>query len=118
MFILGFHFPADMGNNIASDKVVEKLESAVDMSGVSKVKLTYGKKFDNVVEYSNMSTFMAKALVHYFNEDNDAKETKYFIYTNRYQISELSKELDSSDEETMKLCKLFDSMEPFKVEVA
>lgn len=118
MFVLGFHFPADMGNDISDDKVIEKLDSAVDMSGVSKVKLCYGKKFENEVEYANMNTFLAKALVHYFQIDNEAKEPKYFIYTNRYQMSEISKKVDSSDAETMKLCKLFDSMEQFKIDVA
>jgi hypothetical protein len=39
------------------------------------------------------------------------------IYTNRYQISELSKRLDS-DDETMALCKKFDSMAHFKITAA
>jgi hypothetical protein len=39
------------------------------------------------------------------------------IYTNRYQISELSKRLDS-DDETMALCKKFDSMSLFRIQAA
>jgi len=40
------------------------------------------------------------------------------IYTNRYQIAEISKRLDASDDETMALCKKFDSMSQFKISVA
>ncbi|MEJ2501396.1 MAG: hypothetical protein P8Y65_09825, partial [Campylobacterales bacterium] len=40
MFILGFHFPADMGNNIPDEKVVEKLDNAdVYTIGISEIKL-------------------------------------------------------------------------------
>jgi len=52
-------------------------------------------------------------LVHYAK----TASTDYMIYTNRYQISELSKRLDG-DDETMALCKKFDSMAHFKVAVA
>ena len=103
MFILGFHFPADMGNNIPDEKVVEKLDnSGVDFSGVKELS------------YTNKDTFMFKALVHYVKA---VASTDYMIYTNRYQMSELSKRLDS-DDETMALCKKFDSMSQFKISVA
>ena len=65
------------------------------------------------LSYSNKDTFMFKALVHYVK----TAETDYMIYTNRYQISELSKRLDS-DDETMALCKKFDSMAHFKITAA
>lgn len=117
MFILGFHFPATEGNDVAFDKVIEKLDTAVDTSGVSKIVLTYGKKFENTVEFSDVDSFVGKALIHYFNEDNAEKKEKYFIYTNRYQISEIAKTL-TPDAETAKLCRLFDSMEQFKISVA
>ena len=40
------------------------------------------------------------------------------IYTNRYQIAELSKRLDKEDDETMALCKKFDSMAMFRITAA
>ncbi len=116
MFILGFHFPADMGNNIPDEKVIEKLDSAdVDVSGVSEIKLISESREGQKEEtsYTNKETFMFKALVHYAK----TAATDYMIYTNRYQISELSKRLDS-DDETMALCKKFDSMAQFKITVA
>jgi len=65
------------------------------------------------LSYTNKDTFMFKALAHYIK----TAETDYMIYTNRYQISELSKRLDS-DDETMALCKKFDSMAHFKITAA
>jgi hypothetical protein len=56
---------------------------------------------------------MFKALAHYVK----TAESDYMIYTNRYQIAELSKRLDS-DDETMALCKKFDSMAHFKITAA
>ncbi len=115
MFILGFHFPADMGNNVPDEKVVEKLDAAdVDTSDINEIKMTieaHGQKEE--VTYANKDTFMFKALAHY----TKTAETDYMIYTNRYQMSELSKRLDS-DDETMALCKKFDSMSLFRVEAA
>ncbi|HHD79542.1 MAG TPA: hypothetical protein ENK98_07940 [Epsilonproteobacteria bacterium] len=115
MFILGFHFPADMGNSIPDEKVVEKLDnSGVDFNDISEIKMVseaHGVKEE--LSYANKDTFMFKALVHYAK----TAETDYMIYTNRYQISELSKRLDS-DDETMALCKKFDSMAQFKIQAA
>ena len=56
---------------------------------------------------------MFKALAHYIK----TAETDYMIYTNRYQISELSKRLDT-DDETLALCKKLDSMAHFKIKAA
>jgi hypothetical protein len=119
MFVLGFHFPADMGNIIPDEKVIEKLDGAVDMSGIKEIKLKMGKDRKSLtdISYTKMDTLLAKALVHFFQKDNESKEEKYLIYTDRYQMSELSKKLDS-DDETMALCKKFDSMEMFTVDVA
>jgi hypothetical protein len=116
MFILGFHFPAEMGNNIPDEKVVEKLDNAdVDTSGISEIKLISESREGQKEElsYTNKDTFMFKALSHYAK----TAATDYVIYTNRYQISELSKRLDS-DDETMALCKKLDSMAQFKISVA
>jgi len=118
MFILGYHFPAEMGNKIDDTKVVEKLEADVSLDGVKEIKLVMGKKKDTEISYTNMNTFMAKALVHFFLKDNESKDEKYMVYTDRYQISELSKRLDAEDDETMGICKKFDSMEPFRIMVA
>jgi phosphopentomutase len=112
MFILGFHFPADMGNNIPDEKVVEKLESAnIDTSDINEIKMVM-EEHGQVQElsYTNKDTFLFKALAHYIK----TAESKYLIYTNRYQMAELSKRLDS-DDETMALCKKFDSMAHFTV---
>jgi phosphopentomutase len=115
MFILGFHFPADMGNNVPDEKVVEKLdESGVDFDSVNEIKMVseaHGVKEE--LSYTNKDTFLFKALVHYAK----TADTDYMIYTNRYQMSELSKRLDS-DDETMALCKKFDSMALFRIEAA
>jgi len=115
MFILGFHFPADMGNNVPDEAVVAKLdESGVDVSGINEIKMSteyHGQTEE--LSYTNKDTFMFKALAHYIK----TAETDYMIYTNRYQISELSKRLDS-DDETMDLCKKFDSMAHFKITAA
>lgn len=115
MFILGFHFPAEMGNNVPDDAVVAKLDEAnIDTSGINEIKMVteyHGQTEE--LSYTNKDTFMFKALTHYIK----TAETDYMIYTNRYQISELSKRLDS-DDETMALCKKFDSMAHFKIVAA
>jgi hypothetical protein len=117
MFILGFHFPADMGNTIPDEKVVEKLDNAgVDFDSVSEIKMMMESREGQKEElsYTNKDTFMFKALVHYAK----TAESDYMIYTNRYQIAELSKRLDSADDETMALCKKFDSMAQFRITAA
>jgi len=117
MFILGFHFPADMGNSIPDEKVVEKLDnSGVDFGSVSEIKMAMESREGQKEElsYTNKDTFMFKALVHYAK----TAESDYMIYTNRYQIAELSKRLDKEDDETMALCKKFDSMAMFRITAA
>lgn len=115
MYILGFHFPADMGNTVPDEAVVAKLDEAkIDTSAINEFKMVteyHGQTEE--LSYTNKDTFMFKALAHYVK----TAETDYMIYTNRYQISELSKRLDS-DDETMALCKKFDSMAHFKIVAA
>lgn len=115
MFILGFHFPKELGNKIADELVLEKLDAAdIDTSGINEIKMTMEEHgVEKELSYTNKDTFVFKALAHYIK----TAETKYMIYTNRYQIAELSKRLDS-DDETMALCKNFDSMAHFTVEAA
>lgn len=117
MFILGFHFPADMGNTIPDEKVVEKLDnSGVDFDSINEIKMVMESREGQKEELSctNKNTFMFKALAHYVK----TAETDYMIYTNRYQIAELSKRLDKEDDETMALCKKFDSMAQFRITAA
>lgn len=119
MFIMGFQFPADMGNDIADELVLEKLEETVkDVSDVNGIKLYKGKKFDEEIEYSKTDTILGKALISYYRmQDPEITEgSKYLIYTNRYQMSEIAKKHDT-DEETLALCKTFDSMDMFKLEL-
>ena len=119
MFVLGFHFPADMGNKVPDEKVIEKLAD-VDVSDVKEIKLLMGTKDKDKtwISYTNKDTFLFKAMVHYFKEENPDRAQKYMIYMNRYQMSEISKRVDAADDETMQLCKNLDSMEQFRIEVA
>lgn len=122
MFVLGFHFPASMGNEVSDDKVVEKLDGAIGdgLKGVKEIKIyegtTKNTKVDLYKTYTNTNTFLAKALVHYFNEENPDKKPKYMIFTNKYQMSEISKKLDK-DDETLDICKKFDGMDPLTIDV-
>jgi len=119
MFVLGFHFPATMGNIIPDELVAEKIAN-VDISDVKEIKLLMGTKDKDKtwISYTNKETFMFRALIHYFKEENPENLQKYMIYMNRYQISAISKRVDAADDETMKLCHNLDSMEQFRIEVA
>ncbi|MDM5270867.1 hypothetical protein PGH07_01595 [Sulfurovum sp. zt1-1] len=125
MFYLGMHFPADMGNSLDTSVIVEKLDAQVAELGIDDINVIElemglrGKECTTFT-YTNKDTFMFKALAAYLKDDTyvGSKEgEKYLVYTNRYQIAELSKKLDS-DDETMALCKVFDSMEQFRVKAA
>lgn len=115
MFILGFKFEKELGNKVPDELVVEKLDaSGVDTSDINEIKMVMEEHgIEKELSYTNKDTFMFKALAHYIK----TAESKYLIYTNRYQMAELSKRLDS-DDETMALCKNFDSMAHFTVEAA
>jgi hypothetical protein len=124
MFILGFHFPAEMGNKIEDSAVVEKLDAMIAEVGIddiAAIELEMGLRGKECTKftYTNKDTFMFKALAAYLKDDTyvDKEGEKYLVYTNRYQMSELSKRLDA-DDETMALCKAFDSMEQFRVKAA
>ncbi|MBN2896852.1 MAG: hypothetical protein JXK05_13280 [Campylobacterales bacterium] len=119
MFILGFHFPASMGNTIPDQVVVEKLDEELakvgGIDGINEIKMymTSRENQKEELSYTKKDTFMFKALVHYAK----TAETDYMIYTNRYQIAELSKRLDG-DDESMHMCKKFDSMSMFRIVAA
>ena len=124
MFILGMHFPADMGNSVEESVVVEKLDAQVAELGIddiNAIELEMGLRGGDVKKftYTNKDTFMFKALAAYLKDETyiDKDGEKYLVYTNRYQMSQISKKLDS-DDETMALCKAFDSMEQFRVKAA
>lgn len=118
MFVLGFHFPASEGNKISDDKVLAKLEEAVSasMSKVANVKIYAGN-----TEYktlANTGTVLGKALVQYFEVENDAKEAKYLTFTNKYQIAALVKSQDK-DAEAVEVADFFDkSRDQITVEVS
>jgi len=118
MFVLGFHFPADEGNIIADDKVVAKLDAAVDLSSAKEVEILVGKNGSDSFKKIGTDSFLGKALVHYYqsSEEIPDKNGKYLVYTNKYQISELSKRLDGAS--TKEITKMFDGMEPVRIKVA
>ena len=120
MFILGYYFPASEGNIIPNDKVVAKVEADVDMSKVASIKLFTGDNKSNHTEewktLSSLDSFLAKALVHFFELENESKTKKYMVYTNKYQMSELSKQIDT-DAESKEICRMFDGMVPMHLEV-
>jgi hypothetical protein len=122
MFILGTYFPADRGNSIPNAEVVALVEKAVDMAKVKEIKLHQGSTKSSKTELyktvSKKDTFLAKALVHYYlnQETIKASGLKYMYYTTKYQIAELSLELDK-DAECFEIAKKFQDMEPINVEV-
>ncbi|WP_044419163.1 hypothetical protein [Halarcobacter anaerophilus] len=119
MFICGYHFPADMGNDVSFDKVIEKVEDGLDAAGKT-VTLTSetreGKKLEEIAVEEG--SFAHKALIDYFNS-TEVKEKdgfKMLYYTNKYQISEISKSVDGDS--TKDLCKKLDDMNLYRVKVA
>ena len=124
MFYLGLHFPADMGNSLEDSVIVEKLDAQIAEIGIDDINAIElemglrGKECETIT-YTNKDTFLFKALATYLKDETyvDKDGEKYLVYTNRYQMAELSKRLDS-DDETMALCKKFDSMEQFRVKAA
>ncbi|WP_024788177.1 MULTISPECIES: hypothetical protein [unclassified Lebetimonas] len=125
MFIIGLKFPADMGNNIPDEEVIKKLDAFIESIGgiddINAIELEMGPRGGDVekIVYCNKDTFLFKALAAYLKDDKYIEKDgeKYLIFTNRYQMSEISKRVDS-DDETMDLCKKFDSMEHFRVKKA
>lgn len=118
MFICGYHFPADMGNDVSFDKVVEKVEDGTSAAGKT-VTLTSETKEGTLLEELTVpeGTFAHTAFVDYF--DNIAEmegDTKMVYYTNKYQISEISKSVDG--DVTKALCKKLDDMNLYRVKVA
>jgi hypothetical protein len=117
MFVMSMHFPASMGNKIEDSLVVEKLTDIVkeSMSKVSAIKLYSGNS-----EYKTLTktdTLLAKGLVQFFEFENPAKDPKYMIFTNKYQLAALVKNNDT-DAEALEVAKFFDGREQVTVEVS
>lgn len=118
MFICGYHFPADMGNDVSFDKVIEKVEDGTSAAGKTVTldsETREGTKIETITVPEG--TFAHTALVDYY--DNIAEmegDTKMIYYTNKYQISEISKSVDG--EVTKDLCKKLDDMNLYRVTVA
>ena len=119
MFICGYHFPADMGNDVEFDKVIEKVEEGLDAAGKT-VTITAETREGTLLETIEVAegSFAHKALVDYYN-NTECKENdgfKMIYYTNKYQISEISKSVDGDS--TKELCKKLDDMNLYRVKVA
>ncbi len=119
MFVCGYHFPASEGNDVSFDKVIAKVEEGISAAGKT-VTLTSetreGVKLEELVVPEG--TFAHTAFVDYYtNSDVAAKDDfKMVYYTNKYQISEISKSVDGNA--TKDLCKKLDDMNLYRVKVA
>lgn len=118
MFICGYHFPASEGNDVAFDKVIEKVEAGAGDTAGKTVSLTGETAKGEVLVNTEVpaGTFAHTAFVDYFNNADIEGETKMVYFTNKYQISEISKSVDG--EATKDLCKNLDDMNLYRVTVA
>ena len=118
MFICGYHFPASEGNDVSFDKVIEKVEASVGDTAGKTVSLTGETAKGEIVETITVpeGTFAHKAFVDYFNTADIEGDVKMVYFTNKYQISEISKSVDG--DVTKELCKKLDDMNLYRVKVA
>lgn len=119
MFVCGYHFPASEGNDISFDKVIEKVKEGTDASGKTVILTSETREGVKLEEISVAEgSFVHTALVDYFiNSEVPEKDGfKMVYYTNKYQISEISKSVDG--ESTKELCKKLDDMNLYRVKVA
>ena len=121
MFVCGYHFPASMGNDVSFDKVIEKVnEGAGDLSGVSAIEVTGETSKGDIVEKFTVSpgSFLFAALADYYNKSDVPEKDGYkmIYYTNKYQISEISKDVDGEEEKA--LCKNLDDMNLYRIKIA
>jgi hypothetical protein len=121
MFVCGYHFPASEGNDVSFDKVIEKVEAgAGDTAGKTVTVISENSKGE-ILETLEIptGTFAHTAFVDYFNNTEvvpNANDEKMVYYTNKYQISEISKTVDGDT--TKDLCKKLDDMNLYRVKVA
>eukprot|EP01003_Olkasia_polycarbonata_P003182 NODE_1769_length_494_cov_7.840449_g1691_i0.p1 GENE.NODE_1769_length_494_cov_7.840449_g1691_i0~~NODE_1769_length_494_cov_7.840449_g1691_i0.p1 ORF type:complete len:122 (-),score=11.85 NODE_1769_length_494_cov_7.840449_g1691_i0:55-420(-) len=121
MFICGYHFPASEGNNVSFDKVAEKVEAGAGDTAGKVVSITGETAKGEIIESLEVpaGTFAHTAFIDYFLNTEvvpNAEDAKMIYYTNKYQISECSKELDG--DVTKDLCKKLDDMNLYRVKVA
>ena len=119
MFICGYHFPASMGNKISHEQVVERVTAEVgDLSDVSYAILISENR-DGVKQEDlkvEKGSFLFTALADYYNKSDIEGEYKMIFYTNKYQMSEISKAVDGAL--TADVCKKLDDMLLYRVKVA
>lgn len=121
MFVCGYHFPASMGNDVSFDKVIEKVnEGAGDLSGISTIEVTGETSKGDIVEKFTVTpgSFLFTALADYYKKSDVPEKDgfKMIYYTNKYQISEISKAVDGEEEKA--LCKKFDDMNLYRIKTA
>ena len=119
MFVCGYHFPASEGNNVSFEKVIEKVQEGINASGKT-VTLTSETREGAKLETISVpeGSFLHTALVDYYT-NTECKEIdgfKMVYYTNKYQISEISKSVDG--DATKAVCKKLDDMNLYRVKVA
>ena len=120
MFICGYHFPASEGNDVSFDKVVEKVNEGIDATGKTVTLTAETPKGEILLNLEvEAGTFAHTAFVDYYTNTEvvpNAEDWKMIYYTNKYQISEISKSVDG--EVTKDLCKNLDDMNLYRVKVA
>ena len=119
MFVCGYHFPASEGNDVSFEKVIEKVNEGIDAAGKT-VTLTSETREGAKLETISVpeGSFLHTALVDYYT-NTECKEIdgfKMVYYTNKYQISEISKSVDG--DATKAVCKKLDDMNLYRVKVA
>ncbi|WP_304546412.1 hypothetical protein [Sulfurimonas microaerophilic] len=118
MFVCGYHFPASEGNDVSFEKVIEKVEDGTSAAGKT-VTLTSETREGVQLEELTVpaGTFAHTAFVDYYENIAEMEgEFKMVYYTNKYQISEISKSVDGDT--TKDLCKKLDDMNLYRVKVA
>lgn len=120
MFVCGYHFPASEGNDVSFDKVIEKVNEGVDATGKTVTLTGETAKGEVILNFEvPAGTFAHTAFVDYFDKTDvklAADNSKMIYYTNKYQISEISKSVDG--DVTKDLCKNLDDMNLYRVTVA
>ncbi|MDD5359260.1 MAG: hypothetical protein PHI79_03910 [Sulfurovaceae bacterium] len=117
MFVCGYHFPASEGNDVSFDKVIEKVKDGVDPKG-KVVTLTSETREGAKLEEISVpeGTFAHVAFVDYYENTEVQGDFRMVYYTNKYQISEISKSVDG--EATKDLCRKLDDMNLYRVKVS
>jgi len=119
MFVCGYHFPASEGNDVSFDKVIEKVEDGVEATGKT-VTLASETREGALLEEITVpeGTFAHTAFVDYYENTviPSKDDSKMVYYTNKYQISEISKSVDGAT--TKDLCSKLDDMNLYRVKVA